>query len=226
MQARTLTPTAIFGHHVRYVVPLFQRPYVWNEEDQWAPLWTDVRAVAEQLLEAPTGYGVPPVAPHFLGAIVLDQALTPAGYIAVRHVIDGQQRLTTLQLMLDAAQWAAEHHGAPMDAQALRVLDLNEPAMAQQPQEVFKVWPTDRDQEAFKAAMDNNLVVPPDLTSAAVAKAHDFFIRAIETWAEVTGDPDKAATKIRALTQVLRDYLKVVVIDLEPSDNAQVIFEP
>jgi len=26
----------------RLVVPLFQRPYVWNEEIQWEPLWNDV----------------------------------------------------------------------------------------------------------------------------------------------------------------------------------------
>ena len=225
MQAQTLTPAAIFGHHIRYVVPLFQRPYVWNQQDQWAPLWTDVRAVAEQLLEAPADYGGPKVAPHFLGAIVLDQPLTPAGYIAVRHVIDGQQRLTTLQLLLDAAQWVAERHGAPMDAQALRVLVCNEPAIAQQPHEVFKVWPTDRDQEAFRAAMDNELTVPPALASSSIASGHAFFVQQIEAWAEVTGDQDKAIARIRALTQTLRDFLKVVVIDLEPGDNAQVIFE-
>jgi hypothetical protein len=34
MQAQTLTPSAIFGNHVRYVVPLFQRPYVWNKDEQ------------------------------------------------------------------------------------------------------------------------------------------------------------------------------------------------
>ncbi len=35
MQANTHTPAVIFGSHVRYVVPLFQRPYVWTEDDQW-----------------------------------------------------------------------------------------------------------------------------------------------------------------------------------------------
>lgn len=225
MQARTLTPAAIFGYHVRYVVPLFQRPYVWNEQDQWAPLWADVRAVAEKILEAPTGYGGPQVAPHFLGAIVLDQPPTPAGFIAVQHVIDGQQRLTTLQLLLDAAQWVAERHGAAMDAQALRVLVLNEPAIAQQQHEVFKVWPTDRDQEAFAAVMDNTVKVPLELASTPVAKAHRFFVETIEAWADITGVPEKAGSRIHALTLALREYLKIVVIDLERGDNAQVIFE-
>ena len=29
------------------VVPLFQRRYVWEETDQWLPLWQDVRRQAE-----------------------------------------------------------------------------------------------------------------------------------------------------------------------------------
>jgi len=165
MQANTHTPAVIFGSHVRYVVPLFQRPYVWTEDEQWGPLWDDVRTLAERVLEAPTGYGAAPVAPHFLGAIVLDQQANPAGFIQVRHVVDGQQRLTTLQLLLDAAQEVTEEHGNDLDAQTLKVLVLNQPQVTQHPDEVFKVWPTDRDQAAFRAAMDNAKIVPALLTT-------------------------------------------------------------
>ncbi|MCP2326929.1 hypothetical protein HDA40_005436 [Hamadaea flava] len=225
MQARTLTPAAIFGNQVRYVVPLFQRPYVWSEEDQWAPLWDDVHRIAEQLLAGPVGYGTPQPPVHFLGAIVLDQPPTPTGYIGVRHVVDGQQRLTTLQLMLDAAEWVASRHGAAIDAQALKVLVLNESAITPNPYEVYKVWPTDRDQDAFLAAMDNSTDVPPDLESSPVARAHQFFTKAIEKWAVVPDDADRTIARIRALALTLREHLKMVVIDLEPGDNAQVIFE-
>src|SRR4051794_15968120 len=82
MKAEALTPAEIFGYHVRYVVPLFQRPYVWNRRDQWEPLWDDVRAVAEKLLDSRGA-----VAPHFLGAIVVEQAPTLVGSVAVYHVI-------------------------------------------------------------------------------------------------------------------------------------------
>lgn len=68
----------------------------------------------------------------------------------------GQQRLTTMQLLLDAAQWVVEHHGTMMDSQALQVLVQNNSAIAAKPDEIFKVWPTDRDQAAFRAAMDNS----------------------------------------------------------------------
>lgn len=104
MQAYTRGPAEIFGNHIRYVVPLFQRPYVWNKTDQWAPLWDDVAGVAEAVLTAPLNvFGAQPIPPHFLGAIVVEGHSAPVGFIAVKHVIDGQQRLTTLQLLLDAA---------------------------------------------------------------------------------------------------------------------------
>src|SRR2546427_2842427 len=88
----------VFMQPQRLVVPLFQRPYVWNEENQWEPLWNDVVRVADRVLAAPNNKHNP----HFLGAVVLQQLPTPTGLMSERTIIDGQQRLTTLQLLLDA----------------------------------------------------------------------------------------------------------------------------
>lgn len=228
MKALTHTPSDIFGNQIRYVVPLFQRPYVWTEADQWKPLWDDVETLADKILDAPPAtYGGPSVPPHFLGAIVIEQQLATVAHIGVRHIIDGQQRLTTLQLLLDAAQWVVQRHGTEMDSQALQMLVENNPAIARQPDEVFKVWPTDRDQAAFRAAMDNGTVVPASLSGSRIAQAHAFFIDAIEGWADIAGDADtdKVSAKLSALTYALRDHIRLVVIDLEAGDNAQVIFE-
>lgn len=226
MKAHPRSPAEIFGYHLRYVVPLFQRPYVWTVDDQWAPLWSDVRTIAERLLDAPPQpFGAPSVPPHFLGAIVVEQQQGVVGFVAVWHVVDGQQRLTTLQLLLDAAQKVIDKHGAAMDAQALRVLVLNEPNITQHPDEVFKVWPTDSDQDAFRAVMSEAGVAPLESTRGRVGEAHAFFEREITEWADVAGDPDKVQQRLNALVRALRDHLKVVVIDLEPGDNAQVIFE-
>ncbi len=96
MDARTLDIKTIFGQERRHVVPLFQRPYVWERESQLEPLWEDIRSVAERQL------GGQPVRAHFLGAIVLDQVPKPTGQVEVRQVIDGQQRLTTIQLVFEA----------------------------------------------------------------------------------------------------------------------------
>ncbi|MEU0478550.1 DUF262 domain-containing protein [Streptosporangium sp. NPDC006013] len=226
MKADTHTPAEIFGRDIRYLVPLFQRPYVWTKDDQWKPLWEDVRAVAEQVLEGKSSaYGAQEIPPHFLGAVVLEQQWSPSMFIPVRNVIDGQQRLTTLQILLDAAQLVAERHGLPRDAQALQSLVLNRKELTESPDEVFKVWPTDRDQDAFRVVMDNEQEVPEELATSTIVQAHRFFVETLTEWAEPDGDAEKCRHRITALTQVLRSYLKLVVIDLEPGDNAQVIFE-
>jgi hypothetical protein len=225
MKANARTPAEIFGNSVRYVVPLFQRPYVWTLEAQWEPLWEDVRMLAERVLAAPpVPFGTAPVSPHFLGAVVVDQQAVPAGFIDVRHVIDGQQRLTTLQLLLDAVQTVVAELGHAGDAAGLRSLVQNNPALAGRPEEVFKVWPTDRDQRAFTAAMDDDSIPSPADAATPIAQAHAYFADVARRWALADGD-EEARPRLRALTQALAQHLKVVVIDLEPGDNAQVIFE-
>ncbi len=98
METQVRTPNAIFGQPQRFLVPLFQRPYVWNEEQQWEPLWRDLERVALRLLKNPHAKHEP----HFLGAVVLQQVQSRTGELQERMVIDGQQRLTTLQILLDA----------------------------------------------------------------------------------------------------------------------------
>jgi hypothetical protein len=226
VKATPLTPAEIFGNQIRYVVPLFQRPYVWTEVDQWAPLWSDVAGVAEVVLATPRPvYGPRLVPPHFLGAVVVDQQHVGVHYISVRGIVDGQQRMTTLQLLMDAAQVVVAAHGDTQDAQALEVLVLNPAQLSPNKDERFKVWPTDRDQAAFRAAMDDDVEPSPELAGSRIVKAHQFFTEQIQEWAEVSGDRDEAIRRLNALTVALRDFLKLVVIDLEPGDNAQVIFE-
>ena len=226
MKATPLSPAEIFGNQIRYVVPLFQRPYVWDEERQWAPLWEDVARVAESVLETPpSAFGPRMVSPHFLGAVVVEQQHAGVNYISVRGIVDGQQRMTTLQLLMDATQAVVAQHGDPQDAQALEVLVLNPAQLSPNKDERFKVWPTDRDQAAFRAAMDDEESVPPHLKTSLVVRAHEYFTAEVREWADVTGDPDKVRIRLNALTVALRDFLKIVVIDLEQGDNAQVIFE-
>ncbi len=52
MATQVRSPQMVFMQPQRLVVPLFQRPYVWNEENQWEPLWNDVVRVADRDPEA------------------------------------------------------------------------------------------------------------------------------------------------------------------------------
>lgn len=224
MKAAPRTPAELFSAPVRYVVPLFQRPYVWNEQDQWAPLWADVVNLAESALaSAESSTNVPP---HFLGAVVVEQQRGQVGFIPIWHIIDGQQRFTTLQLLIDAVQEIVDELGEPRDSRALQSLVLNDPDLAAHEDDQFKVWPTNRDEDAFRAAMTNGSEVPSAMSAKPIARAHKFFKEAARQWA-ITDPADDGEVKRRlhALVVCLRSHLRVVAIDLDEDDNAQVIFE-
>lgn len=228
MKADTLTLKQVFSKDIRYVVPMFQRPYVWNQTKHWEPLWEDIRTTAERLMRAQSDSAMPSsppfneaVTPHFLGAIVLDQIPTGVAFIEARHVIDGQQRLTTLQLLLDAVQEVVAAHGAAIDSKTLAKLVLNDTDVITIDDHRFKVWPTNIDRDAFRAAMSDGV----DATSfdgTAIADAHRYFAKQATEWICEEGDP---ALRANVLCTTLHSLFQLVVIDLEPHDNAQVIFE-
>ena len=138
----------LFRRNVRFVVPRFQRPYVWSKELNWEPLWDDVLAVLENV-------GATEDAPaHFLGAVVLDHQRGPYGTTEVRQVIDGQQRLSTLQLLLSAARDVATEMNLPERyVTSLRRMTLNEDEMSDDPDDAYKVWPTNADRMPFRDAV-------------------------------------------------------------------------
>jgi uncharacterized protein with ParB-like and HNH nuclease domain len=47
VESKVRTPMQIFSLPQQLVVPLFQRPYVWDQEEQWEPLWNDIRRLTE-----------------------------------------------------------------------------------------------------------------------------------------------------------------------------------
>lgn len=123
----------VFETTVRLMVPLFQRPYVWNEERNWEPLWESIEAVANRRL----GESAP--RPHFLGAIVLEQLKTETGEVDSRQVIDGQQRLTTLQLAIAAIRDLCAQKGAENYREGFKRLSENYVPSKKNLDSVFKV---------------------------------------------------------------------------------------
>lgn len=227
MHTGTLNVRDIFGQERRHVVPLFQRPYVWSEEEQWRPLWEDLLAIAERLLRKQT------TRPHFLGAIVLDQLRKPTGHIEVRLVIDGQQRLTTIQLLLTAFRDVCAGLAIDGHRRALEKLTLNEDPLSQDPDDTYKVWPTNADQKHFRQVMQAGspltLCQQFGQTQEVSRLGHPlldgylFFHDRIFDWLQHER-PD-AEQRLAALYSAVREYLRLVVIDLGEEDDAQLIFE-
>ena len=232
MHTDILTPKDLFMRAVRYTIPPFQRPYVWSHDDQWEPLWEDVRNVAENYLEElerSDNDGIvaeQKTSPHFLGAVVLKQVPTPAKDIDQREVIDGQQRVTTLQLLLDAIQQICEESDQPyLKKTARRLAKLvtnDEELIGDDELHIFKLWPTRGDREAFRHAMDNGLAVN-DFEDSLIVQAHEFFQLQVRKWLDDAAGPIES--KIDALEAAATSMLQMVVIDLSPQDDPNLIFE-
>ncbi|ESP86862.1 hypothetical protein K933_17302 [Candidatus Halobonum tyrrellensis G22] len=77
-----------FSDKSTYTVPDYQRPYSWKKE-QWIDFWTDLNSIGENDT-------------HFLGSIVLIKNETGFSRLNKLEVVDGQQRLTTISLLLCA----------------------------------------------------------------------------------------------------------------------------
>lgn len=220
MKADTVDLAAIFGKPVRYLVPMFQRPYVWEREKQWVPLWEDIQAVLErQLDDTPLNDALP----HFLGAVVLDQVLVQTGMLESRYIIDGQQRLTTLQLFIGAARSIAIEHGQTAPAQMLEKLLFNDEFLLRESDDRFKVLPATFDRIGFRRAIDGDSAAA-SREGHRLVEAYGYFHSLLAEWVVATG-PEAVEPRLRVLSAVLWKLLVVVAIDLDQRDNAQIIFE-
>jgi hypothetical protein len=227
MQVGTLAVQNIFEKDVHYTVPLYQRPYVWNEIEQWQPLWDDLQALADAIAQGRQ------VRAHFLGATVQDLPPMPPGQIETRVLIDGQQRLTTLQLMLKAFRDIAVGKENKPYADAIEKLIRNDHPLATLPRQKLKVWPTDADQEEFKTVMEapNRLAMLKELgarqkairVKRAIPDAYLFFSETIQMW--LAENEAIVENRIKGLYSAIRDNVRLVVIDLDEKDDPQMIFE-
>lgn len=215
----------VFSAPMRYTIPLFQRPYVWSKEDQWQPLWDDVRALADRVVNPPQHK---PIAGHFLGTVVLEQVPTVTVVLPQRQVIDGQQRLTTLQIMLKAAEHALAVAGShandtervQFDNAAGQISQLTGNQFTATEEEKFKVWPTNQDRAPFEAVM-TSAAQSGVMQSSRMAEAYNFFRGEILHW--LTGP--SAGHRALAFASALKDHLRIIVLDLDDNDEPQAIFE-
>jgi uncharacterized protein with ParB-like and HNH nuclease domain len=82
------------------VVPLFQRPYTWDES-RWKVLWSDLVELCEDETDSSRAK------PHFMGSIVTVPTRSVPEGVTKYLLIDGQKRLTTLQVLLAALRDSA-----------------------------------------------------------------------------------------------------------------------
>lgn len=172
--------------------------------------------------------------PHFLGSIVLDQTNTPTGEITVRQVIDGQQRLATLQILIGALRDLAGMLGFAKYREGFNRLAENFVPSAKRPESMFKVWPTNQDRQHFRtvmtagslAALAESYGKRQSVKSFGhrMADCYGYFFRQVRDLLQDIPS-DKTVEALAALYATVRDDLVLVVVDLDENDDPQLIFE-
>ncbi|MCX4095312.1 GmrSD restriction endonuclease domain-containing protein [Nocardia sp. alder85J] len=192
----------------QYFVPLYQRPFAWGT-DQFRELWQDIVQLAEDRRSEPE-------ATHFLGSVVL--APVPgsvAGAISRFLVVDGQQRMTTVTLLLAAIRDHLREH----DGSARRDVDRiqNQLLTNQYEDDPYrlKLLPTQTDRAAYTAVIDRSRPIGDE---DRVSVAHGFFRD------QLLG-LDAEGPTVAQIYQAITIGLSVVSISTHAGDNVHRIFQ-
>ena len=187
------------GADKRYIIPVYQRKYDWKQEN-CRQLYEDLKKVVQ------TGR-----ISHFFGSIV--SSVVPNGSKIEYHIIDGQQRLTTVSLLLLAicnliTKGKLTSREARLDEQ-IRQRFLIAPWASEEDR--IKLRPVKSDREAL-----TKLFGPvEDYDRASNLTLNYLFFRDVLLKEEIPVDELYAAIS----------KLEIISITLEPDDNAQLIFE-
>lgn len=187
----------------QYIVPIYQRTYSWGEK-QCQVLWEDVLSISKKKDEDR----------HFIGSIVCFNAcmINLPGALNKEIIIDGQQRITTISLLMIAIIRTYEKIGKSEIANSIMKKSIINNDY--QDEEKYKLLLTNQDRETYKALVDGleNEIKEP---SVALMDSYNLFISLLDDNEKMCEDVYKGLQK-----------LDIVYIGLDSkSDNPQLIFE-
>ena len=196
-----------FSHLLRggyqYVIPIFQRTYVWQHK-QWVDLWEDLK----DLLEENTEPG------HFIGSIVCAAVDNQLATIPSYVIVDGQQRFVTLVTLMCALRDITKSRPGTSsiadEIQESYLIHKNK-----QGYERYKLLPRAGYRESLFGIMEEN---PRLEQQDSIRIAYDFFKERLSA-----GEFNDARLKDFFLAVTQR--LKLVLITLEKDENPFPIFE-
>ncbi len=190
----------------QFQIPLFQRPYSWKKKN-WETLWEDLMSLYTSAIQGS----------YFLGSIVTQPVFGTADGISPFVVIDGQQRLTTLTIVLAVLR----NHLEPLDSEMAQEIDelylLNK---FKKNDEYYKLLPTQDDLDVYKNIIQSRIA--EDIkTTGQIYEAYKFFDTKFKK-----PDPDEEVeldyTKFKT---ILLEKLLLVNITTDANDNPYLIFE-
>ena len=219
METQITNVVQAFPNAKQYAIPSYQRNYVWTREGQWEPLWEDVKALANRSVKEDQE-----VKPHFLGTIITKQ-IGARRFINRWWVVDGQQRLTTLQILLNAARAAFQERGLNRFADLLADCLANSKAMVTEPADRYKIDPKSGDYSTFASIIDaNGSAHEASTVGSGLEGCHAYFLGSVREWLDT---PTESGIErfAEALALAIREKLHVVDIRLGEGDNPHTIFE-
>jgi uncharacterized protein with ParB-like and HNH nuclease domain len=206
MQVSKTTVKQLIDGDRQYVIPLFQRAYSWKKE-QWEIFWDDLT----DLLDRRGSSSDRSERSHFLGNIVtMPISLGPSESVTKYMLIDGQQRLTTIFILLsvlrDIANNTEQKEVAQKIHEKLLVNNLEKGT------EFFKLLPTQDDREAYNAIVGEKKFVDESL----LTQSYKFFQKKVKS----------SELDLDTIKQAVINKLTVVSIALEGNDdNPYLVFE-
>lgn len=200
MKAQDLQFTQLLQGAKQFIIPIFQRTYSW-ETVHCEQLWNDILRVGSRVA----------LDSHFIGSVVYIPEQDTSAAISRWLVIDGQQRITTLTLLLLALKRRLEKDARDTPVSAAEIEDyflLNRYGKGEQR---YKMLLTKTDKDSLIALLEAKPV--PEKASHRIVENFDFFIRKL-----VDADLDVVYAGIG----------KLMIVDVrlqQGIDNPQMIFE-
>lgn len=197
MQAKETRLQEIIEGTKQYVIPLFQRAYSWQPKE-WSILWNDIVELAEQ--ENPRA--------HFMGAIVTMSTTSVPHGVSKYLLIDGQQRLTTISIILALLREKARETGNNKLADKIHnTLLVNQ---YEEGSDHYKLLPTQIDRRIYQQIIDAN-----GGDESRIKEAYIYFDKKLKN----------CPFELGTILKVLTDSFSVVSIVLDADDNPYLVFE-
>lgn len=191
----------------QYVVPLYQRRYAWTTTE-WEAFWAaverqyDLVVTGGEALERPV---------HFFGSFVVHPSVVHANGPTSLAIIDGQQRFTTIYLLLAAIRDVWDN---------LEDKDrINEYYLVNKylkGDDKYKLLPGDRDRNDLRAVVTGN----PDEATGLIGSAYAWLLNKLKVKAASDG-----GLNLEALEATVISRMEVVCITTGADDNAHRIFQ-
>lgn len=187
----------------QYTIPIYQRTYSWKLK-QCAQLLQDIIRVGSDEKEKS----------HFVGSIVyFNPATSPVTSVPEFLVIDGQQRMTTISLLLLAViNFLKKHDLSTLDDETWEeVLETYLVNKHRKDDTRYKLCLTRKDKETYTNLV--NGIDIPETHSAKVVENYNYFLGQLNT------------DNIQSVYKGIKKLIIVDVILERDKDNPQLIFE-